>query len=77
MEKDLRCSHNPIDLGWSDGCVADPHCGISPPKADGEPLEEVGSGVSRGDAQPLAQQSSKALYGVGCLVAPTSNRFHH
>ena len=29
MEKDLRCSHNPIDLDWSDGCVVDPHCGIS------------------------------------------------
>ena len=42
MEKDLRRSHNPIDLGWSDGCAADPHCGISHPKANGEPLEEVG-----------------------------------
>ena len=29
MEKDLRCSHNPIDLDWSDGCAVDPHCGIS------------------------------------------------
>ena len=35
----------PINLRWSDGCAADPHSGISPPKADGEPLKAVGSGV--------------------------------
>ena len=66
--KGLRSSHNPINLGWSDGCAADPHCGISPPKADGEPLKEVGSGVRLGGAQPLAQQSSKAPYSVGATI---------
>ena len=48
--KELKYSHNPINLGWSDRCVADPHCDISAPKADGQPLEEVGSGVSQGNA---------------------------
>ena len=47
MEKDLRCSYNPIDLGWSVGCAAVLHCGISPSKEDGKPLKEMGSGKVR------------------------------